>query len=137
MRFMKEKRKNLGLIIFVPGILKPTCRKEKPLNPFKTGEELVEKTIDCFNELHPFFGDCLKKMKDMGHLDLESRKGKAPGGYNCPLAESGAPFIFMNAAGQMDDVTTMVHEGGHAVHSFLAHDLELTALKNIQWKLPK
>lgn len=65
----------------------------------------------------------------MGHLDLDSRKGKAPGGYNCPLAESGAPFIFMNAAGQMDDVTTMVHEGGHAVHSFLAHNLELTSFK--------
>ena len=65
----------------------------------------------------------------MGHLDLESRKGKAPGGYNCPLAESGAPFIFMNAAGQLDDVTTMVHEGGHAIHSFLSHDLELHSFK--------
>jgi oligoendopeptidase F len=79
--------------------------------------------------LRPFFGECLKKMKGMGHLDLESRKGKAPGGYNCPLAESGAPFIFMNAAGQFDDVTTMVHEGGHAIHSFLSHDLELTGFK--------
>jgi oligoendopeptidase F len=68
-------------------------------------------------------------MKAMGHLDLESRKGKAPGGYNCPLAESGAPFIFMNAAGQLDDVTTMVHEGGHAIHSFLAHELELNGFK--------
>jgi oligoendopeptidase F len=68
-------------------------------------------------------------MKSLGHLDLESRKGKAPGGYNCPLAESGAPFIFMNAAGQFDDVTTMVHEGGHAIHSFLAHGLALTGFK--------
>jgi oligoendopeptidase F len=68
-------------------------------------------------------------MKAMDHLDLESRKGKAPGGYNCPLAESGAPFIFMNAAGQMHDVTTMLHEGGHAVHSFLSHHLELTGFK--------
>jgi oligoendopeptidase F len=68
-------------------------------------------------------------MKNMGRLDLESRKGKAPGGYNCPLAETGAPFIFMNAAGQMSDVTTMVHEGGHAVHSFLAHPLQLSAFK--------
>jgi oligoendopeptidase F len=65
----------------------------------------------------------------MSHLDLDSRKGKAPGGYNMPLAESGAPFIFMNAAGQMSDVTTMVHESGHAVHSFLAHPLELNAFK--------
>ncbi len=79
--------------------------------------------------LNPFFADCLQKMQTLGHLDLESRKGKAPGGYNCPLAESGAPFIFMNAAGQMGDVTTMVHEGGHAVHSFLAHPLELSAFK--------
>ena len=68
-------------------------------------------------------------MKELGHLDLESRKGKAPGGYNCPLAESGAPFIFMNAAGQMHDVTTMVHEGGHAVHSFLSHPLKLSGFK--------
>jgi len=101
----------------------------QPLRPFKTGEELTQKTIDCFNRLQPFFGDCLRTMKAMGHLDLESRKGKAPGGYNCPLAESGAPFIFMNAAGTLDDVTTMVHEGGHAIHSFLAHELELTGFK--------
>ena len=100
-----------------------------PLRPFSTGEELLKKSIDCFNRLNPFFGDCLQKMMEMQHLDLESRKGKAPGGYNCPLAESGAPFIFMNAAGQMHDVTTMVHEGGHAVHSFLAHHLELSGFK--------
>ena len=68
-------------------------------------------------------------MDELKHFDLESRKGKAPGGYNCPLAESGAPFIFMNAAGQMSDVTTMVHEGGHAIHSFLAHPLSLSAFK--------
>jgi oligoendopeptidase F len=125
----ERKKKKLGLDTLRPWDLEAHPADEKPLNPFKTGDELVEKTIDCFNELKPFFADCLKKMKQMGHLDLDSRKGKAPGGYNCPLAESGAPFIFMNAAGQMDDVTTMVHEGGHAVHSFLAHPLELTSFK--------
>ena len=125
----ERKKKRLGLDTLRPWDLEAHPADEKALNPFKTGDELVEKSIACFNELKPFFGDCLSKMKAMGHLDLDSRKGKAPGGYNCPLAESGAPFIFMNAAGQMDDVTTMVHEGGHAVHSFLAHDLELTAFK--------
>jgi oligoendopeptidase F len=125
----ERKKKRLGLDTLRPWDLEAHPADERPLNPFKTGEELVEKTITCFNELNPFFADCLKKMKSMGHLDLDSRKGKAPGGYNCPLAESGAPFIFMNAAGQMDDVTTMVHEGGHAVHSFLAHNLELTSFK--------
>ena len=125
----ERKKKRLGIDTLRPWDLEAHPADEKPLNPFKTGDELVEKTIACFDELKPFFADCLKKMKAMGHLDLDSRKGKAPGGYNCPLAESGAPFIFMNAAGQMDDVTTMVHEGGHAVHSFLAHNLELTTFK--------
>jgi oligoendopeptidase F len=125
----ERKKKRLGVDTLRPWDLEAHPEDEKALNPFKTGNELLEKSIECFNELKPFFGDCLSKMKAMGHLDLDSRKGKAPGGYNCPLAESGAPFIFMNAAGQMDDVTTMVHEGGHAVHSFLAHDLELTAFK--------
>lgn len=123
------KKKKLGLENLRPWDIEAEPLGIAPLRPFKTGEELVQKTIACFNELRPFFADCLKKMKSMGHLDLESRKGKAPGGYNCPLAESGAPFIFMNAAGQLDDVTTMVHEGGHAIHSFLSHDLELTGFK--------
>jgi oligoendopeptidase F len=124
------KKKKLGLDTLRPWDVEAEPAGIQPLRPFKTGEELVEKTIQCFNELRPFFGDCLRKMKSMGHLDLDSRKGKAPGGYNCPLAESGAPFIFMNAAGQFDDITTMVHEGGHAIHSFLSHDLELNGFKD-------
>lgn len=123
------KKKKLGLDTLRPWDVEAEPAGIQPLRPFKTGEELIGKTIQCFNELRPFFGDCLQKMKSMGHLDLESRKGKAPGGYNCPLAESGAPFIFMNAAGQLDDVTTMVHEGGHAIHSFLCHELELNGFK--------
>ncbi len=101
----------------------------QPLKPFTGGRDLYEKSVQCFEQLNPFFADCLRKMNELKHFDLESRKGKAPGGYNCPLAESGAPFIFMNAAGQMSDVTTMVHEGGHAVHSFLSHPLPLSAFK--------
>lgn len=125
----EAKRKKLGVDVLRPWDTEAEPHGIKPLHPFKNGEELTEKTITCFDELKPFFADCLRKMKTMGHLDLESRKGKAPGGYNCPLAESGAPFIFMNAAGQLDDVTTMVHEGGHAIHSFLTHELELNGFK--------
>ncbi len=123
------KKRKLGLDTLRPWDIDAEPAGTQPLRPFTTGEELTEKTIACFDKMDSFFGDCLRKMKTLGHLDLESRKGKAPGGYNCPLAESGAPFIFMNAAGQLDDVTTMVHEGGHAIHSFLAHELELTGFK--------
>jgi len=123
------QRKKLGLDILRPWDTEAEAEGVQPLRPFEQGKELLDKTIACLNELDPFFADCLKKMDRMSHLDLDSRKGKAPGGYNMPLAESGAPFIFMNAAGQMSDVTTMVHESGHAVHSFLAHPLELNAFK--------
>lgn len=126
----ENKRKQLGLETLRPWDLEAEPAGMQPLHPFKGGDELLQKSIDCLSAMNPFFGDCLSRMKTMQHLDLESRKGKAPGGYNCPLAESGAPFIFMNAAGQMHDVTTMVHEAGHAIHSFLSHPLELSGFKD-------
>ena len=97
-----------------------------PLKPFKTGKELTQKTIAVFGGLDPYLGERIAIMQEMGHLDLESRKGKAPGGYNYPLSETGVPFIFMNATSNLRDMVTMMHEGGHAVHSFLTRDLELT-----------
>ncbi|MCX6212469.1 MAG: M3 family oligoendopeptidase [Bacteroidetes bacterium] len=124
-----RKKKKLGLDVLKPWDTEAEPAGTKPLRPFTDGKDLYEKSVACFEQLNPFFASCLKKMEALKHFDLESRKGKAPGGYNCPLAESGAPFIFMNAAGQMGDVTTMVHEGGHAIHSFLAHPLTLSAFK--------
>jgi oligoendopeptidase F len=124
-----RKKQKLGLDILKPWDTEAEPAGTKPLRPFTDGKDLYEKSVACFEQLNPFFADCLRKMNELKHFDLESRKGKAPGGYNCPLAESGAPFIFMNAAGQMSDVTTMVHEGGHAIHSFLAHPLSLSAFK--------
>jgi oligoendopeptidase F len=128
-KIYQHKKEQLELDILKPWDTEAEPAGTTPLKPFTDGNDLYEKSVKCFSALHPFFADCLRKMKELQHFDLESRKGKAPGGYNCPLAESGAPFIFMNAAGQMSDVTTMVHEGGHAVHSFLAHPLPLSAFK--------
>lgn len=125
----EHKRKQLGLDILKPYDTDAEPEGQTPLEPFKNGEELLTKSITAFSNLRPYFGDCLRKMDDLHQFDLESRKGKAPGGYNCPLAETGAPFIFMNAAGTADDVVTMMHEGGHALHSFLSHDLSLSAFK--------
>jgi oligoendopeptidase F len=128
-KIYEAKKKKLGVDSLRPWDLEAEPAGVEPLRPFNTPKELLDKSIACFEKIRPFFADCLRKMEAMQRFDLESRKGKAPGGYNCPLAETGAPFIFMNAAGQMSDVTTMVHEGGHAVHSFLAHPLELSGFK--------
>ncbi|MGX5817931.1 M3 family oligoendopeptidase [Chitinophaga lutea] len=126
---MERQRQKLQLDTLRPWDTDAEKAGVKPLEPFRNGDEMIEKSIQCFSELRPFFGECLRVMREMDRLDLDSRKNKAPGGYNCPLAETGVPFIFMNAAGQMKDLTTMVHEGGHAVHSFLSHPLPLSAFK--------
>ena len=129
--FMQERKAKLGVDVLRPWDLSVEPDGKKPLEPFKDGKELCEKSISVFAKLDPYFGDCLATMDKMGHLDLESKKGKAPGGYNYPLYEIGVPFIFMNASGQHGDMTTMMHEGGHAVHSFLSKDLRLTGFKNL------
>lgn len=124
-----HRKKRLGLEVMRPWDTDAEPEGTKPLQPFENGKKLTEKTIRVFRKLRPFFGDCIHTMQTMGRLDLESRIGKAPGGYNCPLPETGVPFIFMNAAGTMGDLITMMHEGGHAIHSFLSHPLKLSAFK--------
>lgn len=102
-----------------------------PLHPFENANELLEKTITCLSEVHPLFGEVLHIMQQMGHLDLESRPGKRPGGYNMPLHLSGIPFIFMNATHLLADMRTLMHESGHAIHSYLTREQKLGASKRL------
>ena len=126
----RQRRHDLALPELRPWDLDVDVSGKAPLRPFDTGAELLEKTITVFQRLDPFLGECLRTMRQMGQLDLESRKGKAPGGYNYPLDETGVPFIFMNATSSLRDVVTMLHEGGHAVHSLLTRRLPLSADKH-------
>lgn len=103
---------------------------DAPLKPFETAQELLDKSIATLNAVDSYFGECVRIMEVMNHLDLDSRVGKRPGGYNMPLPEIGVPFIFMNAAGTQSDVVTMLHEAGHAIHSFLTKDLTYDFDKN-------
>lgn len=128
---LTQKRKELlNLEVLKPWDTSVDAEGRDPLKPFATGTELADKSILCFEKLNSFFGECLQIMKNKSFLDLESRKGKAPGGYNYPLAKTNMPFIFMNATGNLRDLETMVHEGGHAIHSFLMAPLPLNAFKN-------
>jgi len=125
-----DRKKQLGVDLLQPFDLFVDPQGRMPLHPFSDEKELISKTIAVFEQLDPFLGNCLHTMKEMGHLDLTSRKGKAPGGYNYPLDETGVPFIFMNATSTCKDLITIFHEGGHAVHAFLVHDLLLNAFKH-------
>jgi len=126
----EDRKKALKLDALKPWDLSVNYFGDTPLKPFKDADDLTEKTIQCFAKLDSYTAQCIATMKKMGHLDLMSRKGKAPGGYNYPLDETGVPFIFMNATQSLRDLVTMVHEGGHALHSFLDADLELNVFKH-------
>jgi len=126
----EKRREALRLDVLKPWDMDVDISGKPALKPFNSGAELVEKSIQCFSNINRYLGERLEIMKDNSLFDVESRKGKAPGGYNYPLSETGAPFIFMNSANTFRDLTTMVHEGGHAVHTFLTADLELNDFKH-------
>lgn len=125
-----ERKNLLGVDPLKPWDKAVDPEGKEPLKAFENGKDLTEKTVECFRRIDPYLGQCLSIMNAMGHLDLESRKGKAPGGYNYPLAEIGVPFIFMNATSTLRDMVTIMHEGGHAVHNFLTRDLALNDFKS-------
>lgn len=130
-RIDEDRRKQLGLDRLKPYDSDVDPSGKAGLKPFRDEQELIQLSIEAFSRIRPYYGECLETMHAMGHLDLGSRLGKAPGGFNYPLYEIGVPFIFMNSVGSLRDLVTMVHEGGHAVHSFLSKDLEITAFKSL------
>jgi oligoendopeptidase F len=128
---LRKRKSELKVENLKPWDLDVDTSGKPELKPFKTGHELTEKTIECFYAIDNYFGQVVEALHSMRHLDLDSRIGKAPGGYNYPLYETGVPFIFMNSSGSMQDVVTMVHEGGHAIHSMLTHKLEFVGFKEL------
>lgn len=128
--FEEKRKKELNYVNYRPWDTAVDVDGLKPLKPFNGGNELTDLTIKCFSKLRPYFGNCISIMKEMKHLDLESKEGKAPGGFMYPLHEIGVPFIYMNSVGSQRDLVTMIHEGGHAIHSFLCRNLELTEFKS-------
>ena len=129
-KLAEERKTALKLESLRPWDLQVNYFGTTPLKPFSDGDELLSKTVTAFNKINPSLGGCLETMKEMNHLDLISRIGKAPGGYNYPLDETGVPFIFMNASTSLRDLVTLVHEGGHAYHSFLVSSLPLQFYKH-------
>ena len=120
-RLMAHRRERLGLDVLRPWDTQVELAGERPLRPFSDAAGLVEPARRVFRALDPELGDQFDRMAAEGLLDLESRPGKAPGGYCTKLPWRGMPFIFMNAVGVPDDVSTLVHEAGHSFHDFAAH----------------
>jgi len=120
-RVLEHRRQRLGLAVLRPWDLAVDPYRSSPLRPFATADEFVGRARRVFDRVDPVLGHQFQTMIDERLLDLDSRKGKAPGGYCETLQFRGRPFIFMNAVGLVDDVMTLLHEAGHAFHAFAAH----------------
>jgi oligoendopeptidase F len=120
-RMLEVRRRRLGLEALRPWDLAVDPYRAAPLRPFGNVGEFVGKARRVFDRVDPILGGEFQTLIDEGLLDLDSRKGKAPGGYCETLHHRGRPFIFMNAVGLVDDVMTLLHEAGHAFHAFASH----------------
>jgi oligoendopeptidase F len=118
MRIYERRRKRLGVSTLRPWDLDVDPLGRAPLHPFKTVTELQAKVSSMFHKVDPQLGAYFDIMRNENLLDLDNRLNKAPGGYCDDFVASRRPFIFMNAVGLHDDVQTMLHEGGHAFHTF-------------------
>ncbi len=120
-----RRQKELGYKRLRPWDLLVDPSAHPPLRPFKTAEELLSGCEEIFSRVGAELGRDFRQLRELGLLDLESRKGKAPGAYSATLAEKRLPFIFANAVGRDDDLRTMLHESGHAFHALAAREQPL------------
>jgi oligoendopeptidase F len=123
------RRQQLGLDALRPWDLAVDPTGKPPLRPFESAGTLVAKTQEIFNQLDDKMAGDFRLMREKRLLDLDNRKGKAPGGYQSTLAECRLPFIFMNAVGMQRDVETILHEAGHAFHALATREEDLVAYR--------
>ena len=121
-KLRSERAKKLSLPVLRPWDLAVDADGEQPLRPFTKATELIDACQNIFSSLDDDLAAQFKKMNELDLLDLENRKGKAPGGYQSTLDEVRLPFIFMNASGTNQDLFTLLHEAGHAFHAFASRE---------------
>jgi oligoendopeptidase F len=124
-QIQKERREKLGIAPLRPWDLAVDVQNRPPLRPFEKISELYSGCSRVFHKVNRTLGAQFDEMVEACWLDTESRKGKAPGGYQATFHESRHPFIFMNAVGVHRDVETLLHEGGHAFHYIASRDQPL------------
>jgi len=123
-RIYDKRKEQLGLKSLRPWDINVDPLSRDPLKPFAKTEELENKVSAIFHNVDPHLGSYFETMRQEGLLDLDNRKGKAPGGYCVLYHAARRPFIFMNAVGLHEDVQTMLHEAGHAFHVFEGSQLQ-------------
>ncbi len=117
-RVYNRHRDSMGLQALRPWDVDVDPLGRPALQPFEKAGDLEARAARIFRQLDPQLAGYFDTMRRESLLDLDNRKGKAPGGFCTDLAVEKRPFIFMNAVGVQNDVRTILHEAGHAFHVF-------------------
>jgi len=123
LRLMEKRKKAMGLKSLSPWDMQVDTTGDEPLKPFEEADALILTGSNIFAQVDPELHVFYRDMETNDMLDLDNRKGKAPGGYCTGLPHTEHSFIFMNAVGTHDDVQTLLHEAGHAFHNYEATHL--------------
>jgi len=83
-------------------------------------DQAAQMVFESFTAFNPEFGKLAQRVFDANHLDSEVRKGKQEGAFCASVTPEMTPWVKLNYQGKADDVATMAHELGHAIHSMLA-----------------
>ncbi len=129
-RILEQRRQKMGVKSLRPWDTEADPQGREPLRPFDNVEEFIGGVHEIFKKVDPELGEQFGNMASLNLLDLESRQGKAPGGFQCSLPEARLPFILMNAVGTNGDLRTLLHEGGHALHTMACRDDDLVAYRH-------
>jgi M3 family oligoendopeptidase len=94
-----------------------------PPRPPQAYDEMVSRARDAFRGVDSGIGSFASMMVERDLLDLQSREGKAGGGFCTSFPTHGLPYIFANFNGTTGDVNVLVHEMGHAFQSYSSRSL--------------
>ncbi len=118
-RFFKLKAKWLGVDrLRRYDVYAPVAEADKEYD----FQEAVDLVLESFNEFDGRVATLAKRVFEKDHLDSEVRKGKYSGAFCFSTTPGVTPWVLVNYQGRPDDVATLAHELGHAIHSMLAED---------------
>lgn len=123
-RFFKLKAKWLGV---------EKLHRYDIYAPMQTSEQTYEFSeaaalvLQSFQEFDPHIAQLAERVFAENHLDSEVRPGKRSGAFCATPVPDLTPWVLQSYQGKVENVTTLAHELGHAVHSMLAeHHNSLT-----------
>jgi oligoendopeptidase F len=113
-RYFRTKAKLLGVPKLRRSDLYAPLAESTTEYAFHDAVRLILNTLSSFS---PDMADMAEGVLASGHLDSEPRVGKDSGAFCYGVLPELTPWVLVNFVGRLDDVSTLAHELGHAIHA--------------------